>query len=65
MATDTKNVIFKIFIIIIVLIIAYYAYREIKRLMVAKKTEQRIEKVDEKVSDLITSMKNSTNQEAS
>jgi len=53
METDTKNVIFKIFIIIVVLIVAYFSYLEIKRLMVARKTEQKIEQAEEKVGEIV------------
>ncbi len=53
MDTDTKNVIFKIFIIIVVLIVAYFSYLEVRRLMVARKVEQKIEKAEEKVGKII------------
>jgi len=53
MDADTKNVIFKIFIIIVVLIVAYFSYLEIRRLMVAKKIEQKIEKTEEKVGEIV------------
>ncbi len=62
MATDTKNVIFKIFIAIIILIAAYFAYREIKRLMVARKVEKSIAKTEEKVADFVMSMQDVNKQ---
>jgi len=55
MDATTKNIIFKIFIIIVVLIVAYFAYIEIKRLMMARKIEKKIEKAEKKVGELITS----------
>ena len=53
MDTDTKNVIFKIFIIIVVLIVAYFSYLEVRRLMVARKVEQKIEETEEKVGKIV------------
>ncbi len=65
MDANTKNVIFKIFIIIVVLVVAYFAYLEIKRLMVARKIEKRIEKAEKKVGELFTSIQDADAKDAS
>lgn len=52
MDIGTKNVIFKIFIIVVVLIAAYFSYLEIRRLMVARKVEQKMEKAEEKIGEI-------------
>jgi len=56
MDSNTKSVIFKVFIIIVVLIVSYFAYLEVKRLLVARKIEKRIEKAEEKIGELFTSI---------
>ena len=65
MDANTKSVIFKIFIIIVVLVVSYFSYLEIKRLMVARKIEKRIEKVEKKVGELFTSVQNTDTKDVS
>ncbi len=64
MDANTKNVIFKIFILIVVLVVSYFAYLEIKRLMVARKIEKRIEKAEKKVGELFTSIQDADAKDA-